>query len=198
MRSIDNNRQLIEKLASTVNFALGVSTVNSKRCSVTEKQLSFYFDFNFYTLFDLSYTPFVHYNLLSNGNISFLLDGSFKGWASVNSLGKLNLSTLNIIEYTRIVLETTRLLNSRIKLVTSIDDIDFYKMPESEKLQQIELAINPPVISYRNNEFTVLSNAIEGSQLFDCLISVQTSGEITITDKNLILTEIPADELVLD
>lgn len=198
MISIDNNRQLLEKLASTVNLTLGASTVSTKRCSVIEKQLSFYFDFKFYTLFDLSYTPFVHYNLLSNGDISFLLDGSFKGWASVNCMGKLNLSTLNIIEYTRIVLETTRFLNSRIKLVTSIEDIDFNRMPEIEKLHQIESAIKPPVVSYKNNEFTVLSNAIEGSQLFDCLISVQTSGEITITDKNLILTEIPADELVLD
>ena len=175
MISIDNNRQLLEKLASTVNLTLGASTVSTKRCSVIEKQLSFYFDFKFYTLFDLSYTPFVSYNLLSNGNISFLLDGSFNAWNSASKLERLSLSTLNIIEYIKIVLETTRFLNSRIKLVTSIEDIDFNRMPEIEKLHQIESAIKPPVISYRNNEFTVLSNAIEGSQLFDCLISVQTS-----------------------
>ena len=120
------------------------------------------------------------------------------GWSSVNSMGKLILSTLNILEYIRIVLETTKFQNSRIKLVTSIEDIDFSKMPESGKLHQIELAIKPPVVSYKNNEFTVLSNAIEGSQLFDCLISVQASGEITITDKILVLSEIPADELVFD
>lgn len=198
MRNIDNNQQLLEKLASTVNLTLGTSAVNSKRCSVIKKQLSFYLDFSLYTLFDLSYTPIVHYNLLSNGNISFLLDGSFKGWSSVNGMGKLILSTLNILEYIRIVLETTKFQNSRIKLVTSIEDIDFNRMPEIEKFHQIESAIKPAVVSYKNNEFNVLSNSIEGSQLFDCLISVQTSGEIRITDKNLIITEIPADELVLD
>lgn len=191
-------KQLLEKLASSVNEAKGSNIVNAKHCTFIETELAFYSEFKLYTLIDSSYTPLIQYYILYNGNLALLLDGTYRSWNYANQLDTIKLSTRNVLEYVRIVLGTIHTQFTSTNLVTSIDDIDFYQMPSLETLQQIESSIKPPVISLKNNEFTILSCLLEGTILFDCLISVKLSGEISITDKNCILTGIPVAELAWD
>ncbi len=191
-------KQMLEKLASTVNEAKGSAVVNAKQCTFIVTELAFYSSFKLYTLIDSSYTPLIQYSILYNGNNALLLDGTFRNWYYANQVDTLSLSLSNILQYVRIVLNSIHAQFSSTNIVTSIDDIDFYQMPSMETLHQIESSIKPPVISHKNNEFTILSCLIEGAILYDCLISVKLNGEISITDKNLILTGIPVAELAWD
>ena len=184
-------KQLLERLTSNVNRAIGSSIINIHNCTVQETALPFYSGFKLFVLIDSSYTPLVKYSLLDDGDITILLDGTLEAWNTANKVENPKLSVTNILEYAKCVLSTI----SRCNIVTTIEDIDFSQMPTTEMFQDIESAIKPPVVSFRNNSFTILTCMLQGNILYDSLINISLAGEIDITDKNFLLDQIPVDEI---
>jgi len=121
-----------------------------------------------------------------------------QSWNIANQIEKPKLSVTNILEYLKVVLSTLSLCNQKYSIVVSIEDIDFYQMPSNELFEKIESVIKPPVVSLRNQQFTVLICLLVGNKLYDSLVTINTLGQIEITDKNEILDNIPVDELVWD
>jgi hypothetical protein len=191
-------KKLLERLTSKVNEALQAHTVYVNDCSTKDIPLPYYSSFKLYTLFDTSYTPVVQYNLLDNGKDTIYLDGTLNAWNKANEIEQPELTISNVLDYTKIVIGTISTGNLKLNIVSSIEDIDFYQMPTIDQFQTIESSIKPPVISFRNNSFTVLTCMLKGKELFDCLINVKINGEIEISDMNLIIQGIPVDELAWD
>ena len=69
-------KQLLERLTSNVNRAIGSSIINIHNCTVQETVLPFYSGFKLFVLIDSSYTPLVKYSLLDDGETTILLDGT--------------------------------------------------------------------------------------------------------------------------
>ncbi|BDX36918.1 hypothetical protein CYCD_02730 [Tenuifilaceae bacterium CYCD] len=191
-------KKLLERLTSKVNEAMQAHTAYVNDCSTQDTPLPYYSNFKLYTLFDTSYTPVVQYNLLDNGTDTIYLDGTLNAWKKANEIEKPELTISNVMDYAKMVVSSISKENIKHNIVTSIEDIDFYQMPTVEQFQLIESSIKPPVISFRNNSFNILACLIEGKELYDSLISVKSTGEIEISDKNLILQDIPVDEFAWD
>lgn len=196
MKTDEATRKLLERLTNKINLTVGSQVVNYKNCSYQELRISFYSKFKLYHIFDSSFTPVAQYHILDNGIDSILLNGAIENWEHANQIEKPNLSSTNILEYLRLVFSPYTKNNQKFTIVGSIEDIDFDQMPTNEKFEQIESSIKPPVISVRNNHFTILINLLVGNKLYDSLIAINTQGQIEITDTNLILDNIPVDELV--
>lgn len=184
-------KQLLERLTSNVNRAIGSSIINIHNCTVQETVLPFYSGFKLFVLIDSSYTPLVKYSLLDDGETTILLDGTLDAWNTANKVENPKLSVTNILDYAKCVLDSI----SRCNIVTTIEDIDFSQMPTVEMFQNIEAAIKPPVVSFRNNSFTILTCILQGNILYDSLINITIAGEIDIADKNFLLDQIPVDEI---
>lgn len=191
-------KKILERLASKVNSKIGSPIVSIKNCNINAISLDFYNKFRLYTLFDTSFTPVVRYQLLDNGYDTILLDGNYECWLEANKIETPNLSLLNILDYLKLTLNSGLNCVARRSIVTSVDDIDFVKMPPIDMFNQIEEAIRPPIVSFNNNTFTILTCIIKGNNLYDCLIYAYQDGSIDIVDKNLILEGIPVDEYALD
>lgn len=198
MKTDETTKKLRDRLIAKINSMLGSHITNCKNCSYQERDLGFYQTFKLYHILDCSYTPVVQYYVLDNGTDTIHLNGSLQGWYLANQIEKPNLNVVNILDYLRIVLNTCTTDGQKYSIVSSIEDIDFCQMPTDEMLKQIEVSIKPPVTSFRNQLFSVLICILEGNKLYDCLITINTVGQIEIADKNLIISNIPVDELVWD
>lgn len=198
MKPDEKSKKLIDRLIAKVNCTFGSHIISHKNCSLQEFELSFYSNFRLYLIWDCSFTPLVQYHLLDNGTDTLYLNGTLQSWNVANQIEKPILSVNNILEYLKVVLSTLSLCNQKYSLVVSIEDIDFYQMPSNELFEKIGSIIKPPVVSFRNQQFTVLICLLVGNKLYDSLITVNTLGQIEITDKNEILDNIPVDELVWD
>lgn len=198
MKTDETTKKLLDRLITKINSMLGSQITNCKNCSYQELELSFYQTFKLYHIFDCSYTPVVKYLILDNGTESIHLNGSLQRWYLANQIEKPNLNVVNILDYLRIALNTSSTNSKKYSIVSSIEDIDFYQMPADEMFKKIEASIKPPVVSFRNQIFSVLICVLEGNKLYDSLITINSIGQIEITDKNLILDNIPVDELVWD
>lgn len=198
MKTDEVTKKFLERLIAKVNSSFGSNIISHKNCSFQELELSFYSNFKLYRIYDCSFTPVVQFYILDNGTDTVHLNGTFEGWYMANQIEKPALSVSNILEYLKVVLSTLSLCNQKYSAVVSIDDIDFYEMPSNELFEKIESVIKPPVISFRNQQFTVLICLLVGNKLYDSLLTVNTLGQIEITDKNQILDNIPIDELVWD
>ncbi|MGE0077198.1 MAG: hypothetical protein AB7S48_04980 [Bacteroidales bacterium] len=185
--------QLLDRLIPEVNKSLGSSLISPHQCSVQKSSLSFYQNFRLCTLFDSSYIPLVKYNLLDNGKNAIYLDGSFQAWKDANQIEPPKISLSNILEYTKLVISTTSSNKMKCNITTSIEDIDFSKMPTDDMLQRIESAIKPPVISFKDNVYSILTCLLENNILYDSLITIQPNGDLEIVDKNFLLNDIPTD-----
>jgi hypothetical protein len=196
MKTDENSRKLLERIVSKINLSFGYSLINIKDCSYQLIPINFYSDFKLYNLFDCSYTPVVHYSVLDNEKDTIILENSTNNWYRANEIETPKLSMLNIIDYLKTVFSTSSTNGQKFNVIASIDDIDFNQMPSNDQFVKIESAIKPPVISFNNKVFTILVCLLEGKNLYDSLIQVNSSGEIEISDNNLILENIPVDELV--
>lgn len=192
------NKNLTERLAAKVNETQNSVIDDIRQCSMLSAPIAGHTNFTLHTLTDTSYTPIAQYKLLDNGENTILLDGTPRGWAEANSIEQPSLSITNTLEYAKQVVNTLWINNSKLQVVTSIEDIDFAQMPSPEKFETIHAAIKPPVVSFRSNSFTILTCLLEGDSLYDCIITINQGGEIEITDKNPLLTGIPIDELIWD
>lgn len=198
MKTDDVTKKILDRLIANVNCTFGNNIISQKNCSFQEFELKFYSTFKLYRIYDCSFTPLVQYHILDNGTDSILLNGTFENWYLVNQIEKPELTVTNILEYIKVVFSTISLCNQKYSAVASIEDIDFYHMPSNELFEKIESVIKPPVVSFRNKQFTVLVCLLIGNKLYDSLITVNALGQIEITDKNQILDNIPIDELVWD
>jgi len=198
MKTDETTKKLLDRLITKVNSMLGSQITNCKNCSYQELELGFYQTFKLYHIFDCSYTPVVQYHILDNGTDTIHLNGKLQGWYLANQIEKPNLTVVNIVDYLRIVLNTCTTNGQKYSIVSSIEDIDFYQMPADEMFKKIETSIKPPVVSFRDQLFSVLICILEGNKLYDSLITINSTGQIEITDRNLILGNIPVDELVWD
>lgn len=189
-------KQRCERLAAAVNATLRSSIINIRKCTLQETPLTFYTHFKLFTLIDTSYAPFVQYYILDNGDTAIPLEGKLTSWSTANKIEPPSLNISNILDYAKLVLNTAFIQNKRNHLITSIDDIDFARMPGTSKFQQIESLIKPPVTYKKEGKFVVLSCLIEDGKLYDGTVRISPIGEITITEKNLLLSDIPVDELV--
>lgn len=194
----EKNKKLLDRLIAKVNCTFGSHIISHKNCSLQEFELNFYSNFRLYRICDCSFTPLVQYHILDNGTDTIYLNGTMQSWNVANQIEKPTLSITNILEYLKVVFSTLSLSNQKYSVVVSIEDIDFYQMPSNELFEKIESIIKPPVVSFRNQQFTVLICLLIGNKLCDSLITVNTLGQIEITDKNQILDNIPVDELVWD
>ncbi|HNV51965.1 MAG TPA: hypothetical protein PLH91_02105 [Tenuifilaceae bacterium] len=198
MKPDEKNKKLLDRLIAKVNCTFGSHIISLKNCSLQEFELSFYSNIRLYRICDCSFTPLVQYHILDNGTDTIYLNGTLQSWNIANQIEKPKLSVTNILEYLKVVLSTLSLCNQKYSIVVSIEDIDFYQMPSNELFEKIESVIKPPVVSLRNQQFTVLICLLVGNKLYDSLVTINTLGQIEITDKNEILDNIPVDELVWD
>lgn len=192
------NKPLLERLVVKTNNSLQSQIISASHCSFQETELSFYKGFKHYCLFDTSFSPVAKYQLLDNGDKTIHLDGSIDAWIMANIIEPPQLAITNILEYTKLVFGSLLIDNVKSSLVTSVDDVDFCSIPTPEILKQIESAIKPPVISFRDNTFNILTCLLHGKNLFDTLIQINTVGNIDITDKNLLIENVPTPEVTWD
>lgn len=198
MKLDEESKKLLNRLIAKINCTFGSHIISQRDCSAQNLDLSFYTNFKLYRICDCSFTPLVQYNILDNGTDTILLNGTLENWYIANQIEKPKLSVTNILEYIKIVFGTLSLCNQKYTTVISIEDIDFYQMPSNELFEKIESTIKPPVVSFRDQQFTVLICLLIGNKLYDSLITINTLGQIEITDKNQVLDNIPIDELVWD
>jgi hypothetical protein len=189
---------VLQRLVKTVNNANGVPIVSGDSSTYFHTDLAFYTDFKRYSLFDLSFTPYLQFDLLDNGQHTLLLDGSFKPFEQANKLSPPSLTGQNVFEYARLVVNTMEMNGCRMRVVGSIEEVDFDSEPTPEQYRQLESTIKAPAIRTIDNVFAIVATLLLADTINYININVYGDGRVDILGVEKILESMPVRELIID
>jgi len=194
-RKIDETTERLAKAINKNNCSNLVSTANSTYRMFT---LPFYPNFKLYTFIDFSFCPYLEMNLLDNGSYTFVLDGSQKPFLEANALSPLVLTSNNVYQYASVVLGNICKGDSSYRLVNSINDITFSSIPSKDQFNQIESSIISPVIKKNEDHFLITTSLLLRDNILETTIKIHIDGRIDIIEENVVLENMPIQELVLE
>lgn len=190
--------EVLLRLVSAVNTTNGVPIVSADSSTYFHSDLAFYTDFKRYSLLDLSFTPYLQFDLLDNGQHTLLLDGSFRPFEQANKLSPPSLTGQNVFEYARLVVNTMEMNGYRMRLVSSIEEVDFDSEPTPEQYRQLESTIKAPAIHTIDKVFTIAATFLLADTINYITINVYGDGRVDILGVEKILERMPVRELILD
>lgn len=188
--------QTLQRLSEAINKKNGSRLVSPGNSTLFTTELPFYKGIKLYTYVDLSYTPYFQQQLLDNGNVTFVLDGTQTPFIEANSISPLILTSKNIISYTRLILSNIQKNDCSYRLVTSIDDVEFSSEPSDEQYTKLKSSIKTPRIKKDKDSFYINSAVLFNDSVLDVLIKVSLDGRLDIIKEKKILDNMPIRELV--
>jgi len=185
------------RLMDEIKVRLGRYVSMGRNCIIEEVDQNFFPELRLFSVTDFDVIPTSTLLLFDNGSQIYLLDGESQ-WENLIRNEKLNLDIKNVISYLKLYYLTANFPLRSQKIVESIEDIDFMRFPDWDVFEMVSRNIQPPIITYRNNQFTIFCNFTENDRLFHAAFDISDQGHITLVDKKMVLENLPIGEMLVD
>lgn len=178
------------------------SPIDSQTVQIMAAPTSFYPDTKVYDILDRGAHPPRGFTVVAKGKATTLVDYSVKTLQEMNDNYALRLSDETVCDYLRFYFRYVQGSYGRFNLIESVEDIAWREEPPSTAKKALSDIIEslPQAMAYDEDEkiwFGKLSFIFQTS-LFQAIIIVAHTGEVTIRDQKLVIDQMPVAEDVVE
>ncbi len=188
-------------IVDTINKQIDGSIFDALETVILSIEFSFYPTFRFLSITDYAITPSIQrFAFQKKGTMDFtIIDWNFKTIQKINKESPISLDQDNVIEYVRFYFEYVKGRHGRFIICETADHIRWKEEPSDSIKQSLNKALSPLEIHKKNSDGSYVINAFMmlKSTLFGVQIFVRPNGNISMSDHQIVMEDIPVLDHIL-